>query len=633
MFWCQNHFEPGQTLTAIDLFTSRVSRVPLRFVHEIGRRNESGLRTFWLQKSELHGNIEVIEDQTGKMLGEQRVDGFYVQVGCEYFVSPRSGAFVVQRLRDESHPGTRQWRIEELKFPVSGATELTFQSISKCEPIEGSNRFLVHFPNDPQPNTRVFELQADQLQQLASWPTAKHSLALVHEGQVFTASPNGKEVEVRSLNDFRLLSTRPLPQGLNSWTGLADVTARHGLFSFADPKTAEICVHRLEDFSRIPELKHTVSRGGIQSRSPSSRYVILNDVFRPRSPLTVYDLVDRRIVLDQIPPDGCEEFGIVDHFMVYVTGRMGLTIEMIDLTNPGAQPSIRQPFAWILWCLPAILFLALMWVIVWIRAASRWPRYAVLNALTMAALFVTPQLVHAFQFRNFVVNRPALGYSYEVGLVLQGWLGYYVAFGRQRFVLRLLPLLLVPAGLLGLINLTKNWSIMISASQRSLMWENSVAVLLLFPVICASVFACVRWWRSRFTQSSSTISSNESRGIPMRDMFLLTALIAAVIAAAVPYQSLLIKSMIIGSLGSLVVAGPFWLGLVSLTKRPRLYGAFSWLALTLAVLLIVEVTLHLWLGHRQSDPWYHVAVLARYCIFLFIASFAIGSILKHAINR
>ncbi len=306
---------------------------------------------------------------------------------------------------------------------------------------------------------------------------------------------------------------------------------------------------------------------------------------------------------------------------------------MIDLAT-GRLAKRYQPFAWVAWVVPIILLLSLAWLIVWLRLTRDWPRFAAINILLTAVLFVTPLLTHvAVHGGARILFRPAMGYPCIVLLALMFCLSLYVVYGRHRVLLRTTPVWLTLAVALGLSNLHVS-----ETGKRGLdgMWGMvgaSMRLLVEFSFVSIAVLACMRLIGFGMGKPTHSKSDDQSaKSIPLRDMFVFTACIAAFMAAAAPSRAFLLDPMpMLGTvIASLLVAAPALLGLIALAPSPSIYRFMQILALVLALLLIAEISMHIAMGHWHIYIWYSVFIFFRYFTFLFLVTFTFGTILRHA---
>ncbi len=580
----------------------------------------------WWQSSQFEGVLEIVDEQSGQLLQRRKLKGNYMLIAGEYLVEQQPGQLKVLRIVEHKTGNKTEFRIDT-KFHSIADPGVGPEWIV----VKDSPRFVLHNKNASPSTMTVYELAGDQLKSVANWDTRGDSLVVQHENTLLTASSVSNDVEVRDLQTFEVVGRRKLPDGLKSWNS---ITTCNGLFSFIHGKTGSTSVYRLDDFAPVPELTYEVTRGGaVTQRGDFTRFVLLSDRLYSPCPVVVYDTVARKIVLERDQGYGLEAIGIVDQYLLLATGEMGLTVELVDLTAPG-QPSKRlQPFAWILRLMPALLVLMLLWAIAWIRATRYWPRYALLSTLTLATLFVVPQLSHAYVYQwQAVPMRPSLGYCYVTGMALIVLLSLYVVYGRGRVLVRLVPVWLLASAILA----TANAQLLQRTFSRTRfdhqLVAGFVAFLVHFMLLSIATVVFLRYWRFYLVATNDTRPPEPSRSIPLIDFFVQTACAAVFTLAVMPnFEVLLLAQNAIGGcIVGLFLLPAALLGLGALSARARLYKYVEALAVCSAGFLVLEFTVHLWMGHKHQSLWFTLLELLRYYTFLFLAVAAFAAIWRRA---
>ncbi len=593
LYWQIETLQQDETFFALDLVTGKVTREPYRTAKHLGTRNSRGQRVFFGRSKGGESLLEIIDDQTGQVIASTKHVGVGLLVGDDYLVGGCLEGLIVERIVQRTTNGRTTIQLEKHICPIENPPSPIADGRG-LQAIAGTNRFIYLCHDNTPPTIRVYEIDGGSIKEIARWTTVSKSAMVQHSGKLFTASQDGQSVEVRDLSGFNLLETRSLPSGLKSWEpdplGISPLATRNDLFSFVDPK-GFTRVHRIDDFSLIPELDASVTRGGVKSEQGDfRRYVMLTDgMFRQLS-LTVYDSVNGRIVYQGTPPVGVEAMHIVDHYLVYVTAESGLTVEMHDLET-GRLAQRYQPFAWIVWSVPVILCLALVWVVGWIRTSSRWAGHGWLSILIMAILFVTPLLIHAIEFNEPNVLRPSIGFSGCVVLVFLFGLALYVVYGSERFLLRSVPLWLYMAAVLGAVNLCVNQRGVRGLVALERLPAEPVVFLVIFPLVAVLVLTVLRvvgWlFRERdrmlgrrpIETPALGVDKPARQSIWLRDIFIVTASIAVFVAAAKPNTFYLVNVMPIVGVIALFCCMPMLLGIVGLSRSPTVSRAFSGLTL------------------------------------------------------
>ncbi len=83
-------------------------------------------------------------------------------------------------------------------------------------------------------------------------------------------------------------------------------------------------------------------------------------------------------------------------------------------------------------------------------------------------------------------------------------------------------------------------------------------------------------------------------------------------------------------IGSLLVVAPALLGLIALVPSTSIYRFMRVIAVLLALLSIAEISMHVSMGHWHMQIWFYLFAIVRYFVFLFLATFAIGTVLRQA---
>ncbi len=536
--WYQDAGLAPKMLEQLDLRTGLIGRLHTDEVSVSDTvRNSRG------QRIVLRRTLEIFDDRSGRSLwsGPMPFEFPYV-VGDHYLIEAGDSEFTILDLDLLIETGVQTPQ----STPMSGVMNLGGLGTiaNDLQPIPGTNRFLYHFRDANNANVTVFEIDGGQLQTITSWPTVGDSMVHQYNGMVITAAPLTAEVEVRSLEDFQLIKKLPLPAGMAAWGDSTSSTAiSNDLFSFAEVKTGFTRVGRLDDFTLVPELNLPVLVSVLKSVDPNEkRFVLLGEPQGKPTRVIVYDTQNRRVVVDQMVPIGCVDQRIAAGHLVFVSELLGLTVDMIDLQS-GLLARRFQPFAWVVVALPAILLLALGWLIFWMRATAPWPNLAVLNIVFIAAVFVTPLLAHVALFGlSRILFRPSMGYCCVTLLALTLCLSLYVVYGQQRILLRTVPVWIGLAIALGLANLYVGETGRRGLAGMTGMAGAAMRLLVIVSVVSIVVLACMRsmgFGIARKSQSAS-LPGNKAT-LPLRDIFVFTACIAAFVAAAAPNRVFLLQ--------------------------------------------------------------------------------------------
>ncbi len=635
LLWLNDRWNNNERVYALGIESGRVSRLPYHVAQGHGVVNSKGQRIY-LEGSGFGKSLRVFDERTGEQLGFQFVEDGEKLVGTEYLVSRSNQTLKVKRFQVSSQPDSHDLDLAELTFPLAEFEDYDPFDETLIYPIPDTNRFVV-FIESGTPTLMALELKGEQLELLAKWSTTKDSQVLQFDGQLFTANSNGSEIDVRDLATFQLLDTRALPPGMLAWKRFnrrpIEFRSQNGLFAFQDASSGALRVHRLDDFSLVPELKLPLLDGGSKNQSGDfRRYVLSSEAVYGKAPATVYDTVERRVVLSCWRPRAIYETGIIDHYLVFASGEMGLTVEVIDLVS-GQTVKRHQPYAWILWCLPVILSSALVWAIAWIRSTPAGARSALIGMGTLLGLFAVPQLLHGWQFPDYWYPvRPAHEYVYGTLLVTVFMLSLYAAYGPQRLLLRTAPLWLVMAAVLGLANLVSRTPDGCGLDFLDTVPAGAIGLVVALAVVSTAANFVLRWVYRGLSPHSQKNHRPPARVFALQDLFWLTTSLAAFIAAAMPSRAYLLEPLhiAVGSMIALFACVPMLLGLAGLTASTRVYAFFARLAVIGAWYLVVEATIHFWFGHWFGTSWYSLVWMLRYPVFLFVATFACASIWRQA---
>jgi len=238
------------------------------------------------------------------------------------------------------------------------------------------------------------------------------------------------------------------------------------------------------------------------------------------------------------------------------------------------------------------------WSCLWVRAGVRgkaWPLLdaVFLNGLIALAFMARINLSGSMQDASRFVYQTAQSLFASWLVLLTCW----VIFGRTRWTLRLLAPLLGIAGTFAVVLVNFR-------GDHYGVWQLVVGAIVV-AVVCAIGFGGLkRWgWVLRSEDSSPQAPSYDRRGIPLRDLFLVTAAVAtllAVVRFVSPHmfaaREALVLSIIVTTV-SLTGVVATWAGLGS--------SHWSWrlLVLTLIVLAAGSVLPVAFASHRHWQNW------------------------------
>ncbi len=487
-------------------------------------------------------------------------------------------------------------------------------------PIPRTDRFLCLTRASSGYTARVYELSPEGIMGIERW-SCSDVPAIVHDGKVWTFAANPDRLEVRSQEDFRLLSSLPIPDELKTelakWS---DVRHHNDLISFPGVQALAPLAYRLDDLSKVAGVNLPVVFYGSEKDTDARYHLLANDLPGNHQRIAVYDSHSRKLAYDARPPLGLVASGIVDGQLVMVTEAMGLTVDLVDLAT-GQHYVRHQPFRWYVWATPAICLLALVWFVMWSRYSTAW-LHPLPNIVLVALLFLTPLVWRVLTIHYWnILWRPAVGYSLAALFAMAFAFAVLAALGTQRILLRLTGLCLwlscVGWALRGLHNM--DW-------QDSAGGEISVSSMLFNVSTVTVLVACLLFALRRcglIPPLSAIARSPEDRArkaaIPMRDLFALTGGVALLFSAMTfSYAHLREHWLEIG--GILVLSSP---GLLALVRNQRVLRVAAVIHIALACVVIVLATFGLAWGNCIWILWFRQVCDLSCFLLVTVGSFGL----------
>ena len=607
---------------------ARIPRIPNSRGESI--RGALGLTVYDTRSEKLFWRV----DTTGQ---------FQFLVGDHYMVGLRSGRIEVIDIDDAlaapiDERKVRHFEFESFGIDVRGLNPA--QTESSIHAIPGGNRFILQMRSEQDSSPRrfvfnplstayLYEIESRSIRLLTSWPCQKADVAVLPDGRVLSVAPRGGVVELRSPHDFQIESQRAFPVGLNDWQA---IIVRNHLFSYLDENTGFTCVCRLDDFSELAELKFPLVRKSATEIGEDRRFHILSDGTLPKSRrLVVYDTTSRRIAFDSGAANGFRSADVRDGQLRLTNLAFGLTTLYYDLQS-GQCVRVERPFLWIIVAMPVVLLAGLAWLSVWITKLPCSTRLIPWNIALVATMFLTPLVWRTGRWGfAHATPRPTIEFSLSVVLALSFCLALFAAFGRWRWLLRVMPFLMGLAALFAYVHYFK----LVDFNRDN---PYSPAVLSLriwitFSILSALTLGALRMAGCGIVNSKMS-QPVDGRGahIHLLDIFLMTAVVASMLTVFVAHVDLLISptgaAFVLASSAMLTVVA--CLGLLALVENSRLHRLANILAILVALMGIVEIVVHVSCAHRASELWYRMASDCRYPIFTALCVFAFCSIMRSA---
>ncbi len=414
-----------QQVCKLDLSSGAVQTVPKNSL--FGQVNSRQ------QRFHFDDGVSVHDAETGKLLWQNRhLTGYDLLVGDHYLlgVDLRKVADIGDALNRPDAATSSMDRPRLLK--ISDADQLFPWDELLRSPIPGTNRFLCMFGKVRRYTFFVYEVQADQVVLIKSWPCGGHPI-MRDAGCIYTPTPSGQEVEVRSLSDFELIQTRKLPPGLTDWS---DVQNDHALFSFTSTQSGLSRIYALKDFELVTQRDLQFVYPLAARPASDQRFHILRDLQSYPTKLVVLDAEAKRIVYEGDFPRSHLATSVVDGQLVLVTSNWGLSVDFIDLASGKVLKSYR-PFALSLVAMPLVGLLGLAWFVASYQRSVKVRRWSLLEATSIALLSLMPLLWHvSVTHSTHYMQRPLLGFVMAAlfGIIYQVIL--FTVFGQRATLFR-----------------------------------------------------------------------------------------------------------------------------------------------------------------------------------------------------
>ncbi len=219
-------------------------------------------------------------------------------------------------------------------------------------------------------------------------------------------------------------------------------------------------------------------------------------------------------------------FDQTDGKFVFTTSELGITADVLDVRT-GEVLFHRVPYKSMVWMLPFVLLGCTVWswqVVRWSQRSevTGWAVAGLLSLLYLGVLLT--HLTHWKYYQQpIVIHQYVQGYFIAALSVSCVWM----VWGKGRWFVRNLPWFTTVVVLI----LLTRWML----SELSIAVE-AVATTLLVSVFPLPLFIGLRWWGlgKREEAKASEASSKVAWRLPMRDLFIISAVAAILLAAALP---------------------------------------------------------------------------------------------------
>lgn len=617
--WNYQRVNPPDQVAKLDLNTGRVSLAKLS---QIATDLENGHG----QKISMAHGIQVNDALSGDWLWRDgSLKGYGYLVGNRYLLRQRHSVLTILDMLpvfENPSPNTRPG--EPMEVTVMGLIEnANWNDPDVVQPIPDSNRFLC-VSRDIPISVSVFEIESGQVKLIESWPYGGGPV-MQHAGKVWSSAPKSRLVEMRSLDDLKVVQRIPLPQVLGDWS---NIVHRNELISFISTKTGRDYVCRLDDWAVIPELDLGLWNEAARQNAKDEHTYLLGSGFKfSMRRIVVYDSQQSRIVYDAKPPVGLIEVEINDGHLVTVTEALGLTVELIDLST-GKLSKRYTPFLWHLVGIFVLAMLGLIWLVVWCYCSIEWQWRALPNIAMVTGLIAFPFLWRLMAVGYWgTLNRPDVNQLKVILFALCFMFSVYAAFGKQRLLLRISILCLWLTAVFGCVRMSGRLEI---RQYFHLATEDGI----LRTVLVFTTFATFLMFAVRLTSLPKyflTVSDNDeghSAPIAMVDIFALVASIALLLTAVEPYRQLDWTQQPEATYASCWIMLPALLGLTGLVRNPRVYRLLAMLHVAMGSLIVLAIVLQMAAADYHSGPWYLIRDETIQLLCVMLATFVYCTLLR-----
>ncbi len=482
---------------------------------------------------------------------------------------------------------------------VSGTTD-HFLSL-----IPESNIFRINSWFPTRTEIRLGRVSSGKLEIRDDWGTESLWQVVDEIGEVrlVTRSSDGKSLEVQSLSNKEQRTTIELPLPPSGWPRVGPSWVSIGM-----PITSTSL-----DLITGAELPVPVGWSVIARHRTSKRMLVTSAVqtsaqlIDEESGSVIADIAIRgQVIGSRFVADGERVLiATADQQVVQVDAKTGKTLKVID--PYWFIPYLEWP--------PAIAFFA--WACVWLKLSANvhrhaWIDCALLTGLSVGYIFIRTRMTG---FADDVV-RPI--YQFAEG-IFASWLimsSLWLVLGRTRISLRVLPQIAI-VGVICLITLA------CIGFDNPRVWELVIATILLclwLIVACLPLrflgyrFSLLEQQTAKELKELKELNSGLAKGaIPLRDLFLLTTVLAGVMAVAkIAPPGLRVTLFMVVSLFVLVFSVTLTgmaAARVGLSQR-----AFAWRLLSLVFFALIGMSLPV-LWEAANQGW--KAILAPNIAFLY----------------
>ncbi len=421
------------------------------------------------------------------------------------------------------------------------AAKLELKSLSAKSSVEWisdvkHDRFFCTIAAQQNPSMNTLEVYkiADDASPLLvhSFPIFGFAVS-VHRGVIKLLSSDRAFFEVRELSTGKLISSTPMPtEYVNGSPPIEIMSGYLSINTATGP--------RLFDPVRNIKLEHRVPADNFASDTNEEweRTVVAYFVgSMKRARIDVFDLATGRVnftMQTTLPIENSLNLRIANRDTLIVQHTQnGLTIDFFDIRT-GRLIRRISPYAWGTWALPLLFATLAVWAAAWLRASAYENGWAWMDVCLLAVLAIVPLVI-----RLLSIHMPSdvsrLPFSFSQGIVagLANVCALWMSTGRTRFTLRILPFLGCMALLIVMLNLVfaLTWYDSRSMLNISMLYLCKTAL----PAIgCYFVYLSLRWfgWSTYNLKYKAIEKEPVSRGVPMRDYFLLTAVLAVLVSVS-----------------------------------------------------------------------------------------------------
>ncbi len=415
--------------------------------------------------------------------------------------------------------------------PVAPQKTLSAPSAERSRllrPIPESHLFLRENKVGSSSRVELFCVNEDGVELIAQWQAV--GMCDISADSIASIEPTLTHIELRDPRSGKLQESVPTPVKLDATKDRVNLhegtlvvnsnkTSQYRYFNWVTGEKYDLPANSLQLVCRIKAAGHLTS----------DRVVFYNRASPER--LFLVDADTNRIAVDiamPLPPFQMTDGG--NGRLAISSQRAGGMFAVVDASS-GDVLSIYRPYSWVLWLLPVVLIAGPALSMLWIRASARdcgsvWLDVLLVSAIALVPLVLRSALVDVLS----PVRRLPLDYCQGIysGLmaVLVGWL----VFGNSRFTSRVTPLLLAIASLAVALTISP---LEPGFAAQGALWvllpTFGLLILLGLARLCG---VRVRQCKELHLGSLATSESRNRHRVPLRDYFVIAALVAIVLACS-----------------------------------------------------------------------------------------------------